>query len=369
MATVINKTGITPCLLLQNEINKNFGALASDAMKPNVGLYNALISDANRVGVSINEDVNNGQARPTNTSKRIVQLRYVKPTCTDESVDAEVGECVTPDRGLASTGYANVEVNDFVSFGFELNDAEFDEMCASRTTVYTENLMSEYYKALKRLDKKLLAKVLPTFGNYPNGDSSLTETIDVPFINANGTPNIGAFAKIQAFYRQLGYPANPIFVGDSDLLSLEYMQKYLGQGANGINLANFTFNNFFFDAQVNAEIGDAPTDKRLITFAPGTYQFVNFLDTKRREVEKPMLLTINGEEVTRFEKENKVMSLEDGDWDFYYTYDCGKHNFNWQKRFDLFSLPSDAVCNYPSLLFGVDCGDLTCTTFGGGASY
>ena len=22
------------------------------------------------------------------------------------------------------------------------------------------------------------------------------------------------------------------------------------------------------------------------------------------------------------------MGLEDGDWDFYYTYDCGKHNFN-----------------------------------------
>ena len=83
-------------------------------MKPNVGLYNALISDANRVGVSINDDVNNGQARPTNTSKRIT-ITLCKPTCTDESVDAEVGECVTPDRGLASTGYANVEVNDFLS--------------------------------------------------------------------------------------------------------------------------------------------------------------------------------------------------------------------------------------------------------------
>ena len=37
-------------------------------------------------------------------------------------------------------------------------------------------------------------------------------------------------------------------------------------------------------------------------------------------------------------------------------HDCGKHNFNRQKRFDLFNLPSDAVCNYPALLFGVDCG-------------
>ena len=51
-------------------------------------------------------------------------------------------------------------------------------------------------------------------------------------------------------------------------------------------------------------------------------------------------------------KENKVMSLEDGDWDFYYTYDCGKAQFQLGKRgFDPFNLPSDAVCNYPSLLF------------------
>ena len=52
-------------------------------MKPNVGLYNALISDANRMvcqsmGALIM--VKTG----TNTSKRIVQLRYVKPNgCTD----------------------------------------------------------------------------------------------------------------------------------------------------------------------------------------------------------------------------------------------------------------------------------------------
>ena len=57
----------------------------------------------------------------------------------------------------------------------------------------------------------------------------------------------------------------------------------------------------FFDAPVNAEIGDA-IDRQAFDYVCSGAQFVNFLDTKRREVEKPMLLTINGEEVTRFEK-------------------------------------------------------------------
>lgn len=364
MATVINKTDITPCLLLQTELVKTFGKLASDSMKPNVGFYDALLSPANRNGLTIEEEINNGLAKPTATSKRKVQVRYVKPSCgDDETTEEAVGECVTPDRSTATVGFANLEVNDFVSFGFQLSDSEFDEMCASRTTIYTENLMTEYNKAIKRLDKKLLTKALANIGKYPDGTSSLSSPITVPFIKADSTPNVGAFAQINSMYRQLGYPTEPFLVGDADLLNLEYMQKYLGQASSGINLGAFGFNNFHFDSQVNAQLGSG-TDKMLLTFAPGAYQFLSFLDTKRREVEKPISVRINGTEVTRFEKENKVMEFADGAWDFYYTYDCGTHNFNWKKNFDLFALPSDAVCNFPSLLFKVSCGDLTCNTFG-----
>ena len=44
-------------------------------------------------------------------------------------------------------------VNDFVSFGFELNDSGFDEMCADQELPFTENNV-QITTRLWRLDER-----------------------------------------------------------------------------------------------------------------------------------------------------------------------------------------------------------------------
>ena len=362
MGTTINQTDLSPCLLMQERSIKYFGQLAADSNKPFTGLLDALKSPINKIAMQLTDDVNNGQVAPTGTNKRQVQIRYIKPTCADE-VDVEVSECNDPIRNANALGFAKFEIDDFVSFGFSLTDDQFNEMCAGRDEIYMENFQTKYYNALKRLDKKLLNLILGYMGNYPNGTSSATAPIEIPLIKGDKTPNIGAFAEILKLYRIMGYSASPIWVGDNDLEILNIMKQFLSVGNDGIDMSKLMMDRFFYDGQVNATLGGG-TEKIVATFAPGTFQLVEYLDSDRKTIADYKDVYINNIRTVRYKEQKVTMALPDGNWEFYYKYDCGQHIYNLQKRFGLFAMPEDAVCvnKYPALLFKVGCGEVDCTT-------
>lgn len=360
MSIQINQTDLSPCLLMQTQANKYFGKLQADSNKPFTGMLDSLKSSVNNVAMQITDDINDGHTEPTLTSKRKVHIRYIKPTCADE-VDVLVDECNIPSQLQNAWGTASLTVGEYVQFGFELNEEQFTEMCEDRTTIYMENFKQKYYNALKRMDKRLLEIALGFMGNYPNGVNSGTNPEPMNFISPDKTPNIGALAEMKKLYRIMGYNAEPIMVGDNDLEILNMMKGYLTVSQNGIDMGKLNLDRFFYDGQANATlIGGEPA---LLTYMPGTFQLVEYIESDRKNLSMPMTMNVNNQQVSRFQKQIATQVLEDGKWTFHYIYDCGLHKFSWSKKYDLFALPQDAVCEnkYPALLFKVGCGGLDCT--------
>lgn len=352
----VTGTDLTPCLLLQEKAVKYFGKLASDSQKPFVGVLDALESPINKVGTQITMDMNNGQIPPETGGKRKVQVRYIKPTCK-EATDVEASECSIPASDDNEWGFDDVTIDDFVSFSLQLSETDFANFCEDRDTIYMENLMTRHNDAIKRWDKKLINAIHPLMGTYSTGTSSITSPITVPFLAPGNIPNLGAFNKVLEAFQNMGFSSTPIWVGDKKLLPLKQiqMQGALGLNNQGIDLSKLNLTNFYYDNQLDANI--AGGNDNVLTWIPGTIQLVEYLDHKRKTLTEPMSLTINGTQVTRYKKQLDVINIEGRDWDMFYEYDCGLHKFHFQKRFGLFHLPVDSVCEnkFPALAWLADC--------------
>lgn len=346
-------TDLSPCLLMQENAVKYFGKLAADSQKPFVGTLDALESPLNKVGMQLTEDVNNGRIAPKG-GKRKVQVRYIKPACTT-SPDVEASECNIPANNSQEWGFEDLTIDDFVSFGIQLTEQEFDEFCEDRDTIYMENLKTRHNEALKKYDTKLIKAIAPLMGNYSTGASSITSTITVPFLSPGNTPNIGAFNKVLEAFMKMGFSQRPIWVGDKKLLPLAQIKDSLGLNDQGIDLSKLNLSNFFYDGQLDSTINTL--ENHVLTWIPGTIQLVEYWDHKRKTLSEPMSLNVNGINVTRYKKQLDIVNIDGRDWDFYYEYDCEVHKFHFQKRFGLFHLPFDSVCDnkFPALQWYADC--------------
>lgn len=355
MSTIINQTDITPCLLLQESLNRYFPTIQRNA--PNAGTLQALLSDANRVGTSVAVDVNSNRLAPVTEGKRVVQVRYIEPECEAEDL-AEITECSLGSADGNGYKFADVIIDDLVNFGFDLTDDQFKELCENRNTIYLDNLVTKANAALARLSGKLAAKIQLAMGEY-NGDSTVTTPINMNFLNPNGTPNIGAFNRLRRHFAEMGYTTQPILVGDTSMFELSLIQPFLGTNTMaGLNLAALDMSRIFFDGQLNTSIANGVDN--LLAFTPGTFQYIPFVENSKRSVSEPMTEIVNGVTTLSVKKELSTLRYGGIDWDTFFLYDCGTYKFRFQAKFGLFSLPSDSVCKYPALGYEVGCGDLEC---------
>lgn len=370
MGLITGATDIKPCQLMQTRLAQYTGVLATESNKPFTGTVDALLSPVNKKGIQMTQTINDGGLMPNGVNPRTVQLKYIKPTCDGDCPTTAPSECNITAGTANDIGYANFIVDDFCGFEFSLNDNDFYNLCEDRDQFILENLTNKANQAKRNIEAKVITKLNALMGEYADGTSSITAPKSIPFLNPDKTPNIGAFMAILESYMNKGYSDNPIFVSQS-LNILKMMQPFLGQANSGINLGGLDLSRHFYSNLLDSTI-NAPmvTDQNVLTWVPGTFQFVEYFDNERKKKIEPMQLSINGRTVATAKEQLSTMVIGGWMWDVFFKYDCGLHTWNFNKRFDVFHLPADAVCDntYPALKFinscidPIVCGTIDCTT-------
>ena len=368
MGLTTGATDIKPCQLLQKGAIEYFGSLASESNKPFTGTTDALLSPVNKKGLSLTQTINDGGLKPVTGGVRKVQLKYLKPTCDGDCPVTPATECNIPAGSANDLGFADFTVDDFCGFNFQLTDAEFYKMCENRDSFILEQLNTRVNQAKRNIEKKVITKINALMGTYADGTSSITAPKDIPFLNPDKTPNIGAFLAIQEAYMNKGYGDAPIWVSQS-LNILKLMKPFLGTANSGIDLGGVDVSRHFYsnllDSTINAPLS---TDQNVLTWIPGTFQFVEYFENDRKTKYEPTTVTINGKTITTAKEQLSTMMLGGWKWDVFFKYDCGVHTWFFQKYFDVFQLPADAVCDntYPALKFlntcesPIVCGSIEC---------
>lgn len=351
-------TNISPCNLSQLAAANLYGNLYAQANTPKAGTFDALTSPINTAGFeAVQADINSRNLAPNGETKRIVQVRSINPDCDDTYT--EVGECdITSDA--VAFNYENVEVTEVEGFSFKFTETQFAEICSGRTELLEEAIQAKYKGFLRRMDIALINKVAPLMGTI-NGVDTVTNPIVLPFINGSGTPNAGAFAQAIATYMQLGYTDLPLMVGGISFAQIKAIQSLLATNtAIGINLDALDLSRIYYDNALDAEIANGL--QNVLSWMPGTFQLVSYYDNLNRRLREPMSLEINFVNVSGVKKELGIVNINGIDFDFYYEYNCGIHNFAYQKRFDIFAAPSGAFCEdkFPAIGWANVCGDLSC---------
>lgn len=351
-------TNISPCNLSQLAAANIYGSVYAQANMPKAGTFEALTSPVNAAGFeAVQADINSRNLAPDGVTKRVVQVRSINPDCEDTFT--EVGECdITSDA--VAFNYENVEVTEVDGFSFKFTETQFAEICAGRLELLEEAIQAKYKGFVRRMDIKLIDKISPLMGTIDGVDTAVNPII-LPFINGSGTPNAGAFAQAVATFMELGYSDLPILVGGSSFAQLKAIQNLLATNtAIGVNLNALDFSRLYYDNAIDTTINNGL--QNVLSWIPGTFQLVSYYDNLNRRLREPMTLEINGQTVTGVKKELGVVNINGVDFDFYYEYDCGTHNFAYQKRFDVFAAPTGAFCDekYPAIGWANVCGDLSC---------
>ena len=361
MGVVLNSTNLNPCKQIQVGLAQTFGTLPSQSNKPFLGGYDALTSPLNRVGVRISDLVNNGHEQPTGSSVRKVQLQYTAPECETDCITGS-DECNIIGGSEIPFKFANIEVGKECGFAITLKDKDFyDNFCQPTLDTYVLDMFETRAKNIqKKIEAEILIALNSFMSEYSDGTSSLASPITMPFTAPDGTPNIGAFTNILSAYMKRGYTDSPLWVSGA-FAGLKTIMPFLGTNQNGVNLSNLDLSRVFYSNLLDPTIN--PSEQAVLTFLPGTFQFVEYYDYKRRNVSTPGIVNFNGKSIATFTKQTTVMNVAGWDWDVIYVYDCGQHTWNFTKKYDIIQMPTDAVCinTYPALKFLNGCIDpITC---------
>lgn len=348
-------TRIYPCLLVQDSIAMNFDKLLKGTTLSQ-GILGALTSPSNTEGFSYNQI--DGVLKPITGGKRIIQLRGINPSC-----ESEGGACATEcdiDAEPNTYFYDNIEVNECDRFSFSLTETEFAEACAGRTEIISEAIGAKFKNFLKQISANIATKVAPYMSTI-DGVDTVTNPIVVPFVATNGTPNVGAFAFADAKYIGIDQDVTPFYVGGGLFAQIAAIKKMAMRSPAGVlpyEYGSIPYDNIYFDNTIDGAINNGL--QNVLSWAPGTIQLVTHLDNRARKVSEPMSLIINGKTVNSFKKQLETVVVGDLELDFYYEYDCGTHKFVMQLPWDIYALPTNALCTekYPAIGFANVCGDI-----------
>lgn len=359
MATVISATASNPCLKLQTDLAAFFSKNPS-AEQTSTGAYDALTSAENTKNVKIVLDLPGDQARPTTTSVREIQGRYV-PQIASNSMSV-MTECSTDTVISPLWKTAKFTVDKVHTWGFDIEEADYREMCESKEENFAAFFMARYNNEKAALNAKIITPLVAAMGKYPiTGNPSLVTPVNLPIVTSTGSYNPAGLALMQTHYNQMNSMETPIIVGAGKMDFAANALGYSGQSANGINAAGSSFK-YYRDPAVNT-VGLPDGFDNIVTWLPGSIQFIGWNDFVGR-FEKFTYININGKQ--EVEKGLTTITTNDGiRWDVKMTYACGVYTWVFQKYFGINPLPSDAFLtatqnyNY-ALRYRLSCGDLTC---------
>lgn len=362
MSIALNATAAHPCLKLQEGLDR-FYSVTPAKQEISTGTLDALSSAKNKAGVRM-QLVEGTGARPTSTTNRKIQMRYVPRTCETSGVTWSECSYGDPQDPLWKT--AEVYVNRSVDFGFDLTESDYRDMCESLDDGWVAFFDAKYYDAKKRLNDLVVIDTVAAMGVYAGGtaagDNSVTSPITIPVATPAGAFNPAGFGVIRTAYNQMNISTAPIIVGAGKLDYAANAAVYSGLADTGIDGSKGQFA-YFRDPSLN-DVFFNDGDDHILSWVPGSIQLAEWFEFVG-PYEKTYWFEINNER--RVEKTVTTIVMPDGSrWDMLYVYDCGVHKYRFRKWLGVTPLPSDAfgTCqlgNY-ALHFLAGCEALTCSS-------
>ena len=300
--------------------------------------------------------------RPTSTSFRKVYTEGIMPNCNLDTTADDL--CATPNStpSTLTTIYDALEHRIGLSIKRELvlDLKGFKAFCKDPEQVINDWIQSQRSGVLEEIDKKAIVQLVAMMGNYADGVNSITtpKTINVINPTATGTSiDATAFARIAQEYQKIGFAPKPIIVGGGQLALADIAKQYY-TGTSDVGQQFKGLPGLYADYNVDADFADA--FYHALTWAPGTFQLVNYNDISDLFVQYS---------VKNIRERSRVTSpFGDGlSWDLYVDLvnnGC-TYVIKFQTWFDVIQpVPYNTCIQKPAQHWQIGCGANTCATLG-----
>lgn len=360
MATNLNADILTPCLYLQESIVTAFGTHPGQLLT-SAGAYDALMSAQNRTAF-FRQISQSTASKPTDSSNRKVQARYVPTDCDPEF---EFDTCDLGENASPAFKQADFTADLDYSWGFDLSEEEFRDLCdGGKEGTYGAMVLAKYQAAKRQFNAKIATALAALPGNYPtNGDNSLSSPISIPVVTGQGVYNPAGFGLLKSVFEAGNMTADPITVGGKGVLDManNSLRYAIGNTSTGVGQNGTFIPNYFRDDTLDSIMGGGIN--HLIAWQPGYVQLIEWYENVG-VYRKLKMQEVDGRNVAAEEK-STVVTPDGITWDFFYKDDCGVHKYRFRKYFGVAPIPEDSfgsTCqDFNGILhFAATCGDLDC---------
>lgn len=332
----------------------------------NLGFMESLYSPQNRAGFNVTTQNGKGLADGTTSCK--VQLKYVKPDCSEVGNDTKM--CPAPaSSALDVFGVADFEFesSDISSLIYTVSEEQFNCSCDPQDTVLAAGLNQKMRRIFATAEKKLLDKAWDCLGKYCNDLPSNVEqnlaTLNVFSTNGNAAQPAGWWFILEQ-QAKMKMTGQPIVVGGSAILKYLWYTTHTGIGANAIGATTISNGlDMYYSSEFDgwaASKGLAAGDYAIVYF-PGTFQHVSYVDNVGA---KAWSTPDSARTTLEFLNNGKSYLI---DYETYHERKCREWNIFPKLTSGLFCLPFDNDCAEFSgngrFLVKLGCGDAGCEPF------
>jgi hypothetical protein len=324
------------------------------------GMYFALKSNQNRAGyedfLTTTENEFRNKAIP-NAGFPKIRVNIDKSFCEDNASDTPTNPCdaVAQDGDLYEQ--LDVQVDEYAQSKFTISNAQFLSVCYDKDAYLAKKLEIASKEVLRKMDKKLVAKVNSLMGNYTDGTLSLTNPRTLNIVNGAGAPNVMTFPLVDAEYDGIGANNGYMVVGGRWLnMYNQALKLSIGNTAIGLDATQLPDLQYYYDSNSDVVLQECAA----LTWAKGAIQIL-----------EPYRYTGNWE----WFKENSVrttMVINGVKYDYAMQFkDCvdgGQWTITLSKYFDLFYIPTEKyICTEGQgnfkLKYLLGCGETSCQDF------
>lgn len=303
-----------------------------------------------------------GKQAPS-ANNRKVEIKFRPKQCN--TVTSGIGsacEAATADADLMQLKTVNVSQYNHVKR--TINRNLYRSLCESPNEVIGE-LYTEMALDLLRAENAYLAgQVIAGVGDYFDGTDSAvgggTEKT-IKLFTDTALPNVMGLFKVGNEYMRKGYTDKPILIGGTSLSGWNFAKPIFTGNPDGRDINRIDGFPAFVDHQIPVQANVIANDgvERLVSFIPGTLQYVNWFNYEGEYV------------VQRQEGSKTRLTILENEFDFTiydpFCDDSGDDlvTLTLGRGFDLVNLntlaETDCGAQDSLLAWKVDCGDLPCT--------
>lgn len=217
-----------------------------------------------------------------NQRQKEVHILYKELDCIEDAGDCNVDVCATGEVEIEPLKRDRVVIDKCASAQFTFDKKAILDTCEmtsqgqlTKNAFEAYNLTRKSRSIVKKINDDAVRALLANAGNYLNGDNSITNTINVPILKTDGSPQNRTWGAFARYIEKTGFDLSEFYIIGGEMIGdLQFtLNSQRGLSENGRDLS-YGIPTLIYDQTFDAIAGG--TESKMIVVHRDAFHFLEW---------------------------------------------------------------------------------------------